>query len=314
MRRFWKWGTLLIALLICLFWMILPPKHFPVDTTFHIREGMSMRTIALSLHESHMVRSATLFQLITKITGQAENLQAGDYIFDDAVWTPEIMHRIVTGQHGDVFIHLTIPEGSSLQDIADITRAHIPDFNSDYFIEQAIPYNGYLFPDTYFIFPSITEDELITLMHDEFSEHLIEIIPEGLVEVTPEELREKIIMASILEREANGEEDMRLIAGVLWKRIAKGMPLQVDAPFMYILNKTSAQLTRDDLALDSPYNTYKYKGLPPAPIGNPGAAAIDTAFYPAASPYLFYLHDAEGGVHFAKTFSEHVQNKKKYLK
>jgi hypothetical protein len=79
MRRFWKWGTLLIALLICLFWMILPPKHFPVDTTFHIREGMSMRTIALSLHESHMVRSATLFQLITKITGQAENLQAGNY-------------------------------------------------------------------------------------------------------------------------------------------------------------------------------------------------------------------------------------------
>ena len=100
----------------------------------------------------------------------------------------------------------------------------------------------------------------------------------------------------------------------MWKRIDKGIPLQVDAPFLYILGKESSELTRNDLAIDSPFNTYKYKGLPPSPIGNPGLASIEAALKPKGSPYLYYLHDSSGAIHYAKTFTEHQSNIRKYLK
>ncbi len=105
-----------------------------------------------------------------------------------------------------------------------------------------------------------------------------------------------------------------MIAGILLNRLEKGMLLQVDAPFVYLLGKESKDLTVEDLKLDNPYNTYVYKGLPPGPIGNPGLQAIEAALSPTQNEYLFYLHDNDGDIHYAKTFAEHVKNKKNYLK
>jgi UPF0755 protein len=121
-------------------------------------------------------------------------------------------------------------------------------------------------------------------------------------------------MASIIEKEAKGEEDRYFISGILWKRISKGIPLQVDAPFLYILGKESSELTRADLAINSPFNTYKNKGLTPSPIGNPGLESIKAAIKPKDSPYLYYLHDSDGNIHYAKTYTEHLKNINKYLK
>ena len=121
-------------------------------------------------------------------------------------------------------------------------------------------------------------------------------------------------MASIIEKEANGEEDRAVISGILWKRIAQGMPMQVDAPFLFLLNKQSSELTIKDLAIDSPYNTYKYKGLPPGPINNPRLESIKAALNPQTSPYLYYLHDAKGGIHYASDFKGHQANITRYLK
>ncbi len=110
-----------------------------------------------------------------------------------------------------------------------------------------------------------------------------------------------------------GDSDRAIVSGILWNRLNKGMPLQVDATLGYVTGKSSSELTVNDLKSDSLYNTYTHKGLPPGPISNPGIAAIGAAIHPDISPYLYYLHDKNGVIHFARTFAEHKQNIAKYL-
>lgn len=121
-------------------------------------------------------------------------------------------------------------------------------------------------------------------------------------------------MASLLEEEARTTETRKMVSGILWKRLSAGMPLQVDAVFPYIIGKNTFEITLKDLEFDSPYNTYKYKGLPPGPISNPGKDSILAAIYPTKSDYWFYLSDKNGLMHYAITFDEHKINKAKYLK
>ncbi len=306
--------TLFFILSVVGIMMLFPPRSFPSDTIIHIEAGQPLSVIADTLYADNIVRSSRLLQLVMKATGTASSVKAGDYHFEAPLNLFALASRISRGEYGDVFVHVTIPEGSSLEEIASIAEKKLVDFNADYFFSEALSYNGYLFPDTYFLLPTTSEDEFLTILHDEFSDKLQTIIPNELVDVDPADLREKVIMASILEREANDENDMYIISGILWKRIEIGMPLQVDASFAYLLNKESSEVTMDDINLDSPFNTYKYKGLPPSPLGNPGSLALDAAFHPAVSPYLYYLHDPSGQVHFARTFKEHVQNKNKYLR
>ena len=136
----------------------------------------------------------------------------------------------------------------------------------------------------------------------------------GAIEASKHSLRDIVNMASILEREASTPEDMSLVSGVLWNRISKGMPLQVDATFMYLLGRKSSELTTADLKIKSAYNTYVNKGLPGGPIGNPGITAISAAINPTATSFMYYLSDKDGMMHYAKTFDEHVANKNKYLR
>ena len=121
-------------------------------------------------------------------------------------------------------------------------------------------------------------------------------------------------MASIIEREAITPEARRIVSGILWKRIKMGMPLQVDATFAYVNGKNTYELTAEDLHIDSKYNTYEYKGLPPGPICNPGLDSIIATIEPTATPYLYYLSEKNGTMHYAKTFEEHKMNKVKYMR
>ncbi|MEI7513041.1 MAG: endolytic transglycosylase MltG, partial [bacterium] len=125
---------------------------------------------------------------------------------------------------------------------------------------------------------------------------------------------EIITMASIIEGEAMKDEDRKIIADILWRRIDIGMMLQVDTTFMYINGKASSEITKADLKINSPYNTYTHKGLPPTPISNPGIEAINSAMFPTANKYLYYLSDKDGVMHYAVTFAEHKKNKEKYLR
>jgi len=123
-----------------------------------------------------------------------------------------------------------------------------------------------------------------------------------------------INMASLLEREANTEESMKMVSGILQNRLAEGMRLQADASLEYVLNRPLGTLTAEDLEIDSPYNTYRYDGLPPTPIGNPGLTSIMAVLEPTPSDYFYYLTDEDGEFHYAKTFDEHRANIKRYLR
>jgi UPF0755 protein len=176
---------------------------------------------------------------------------------------------------------------------------------------MAKSYEGYLFPDTYFFYENVTPIQVLETLRDNFNDK-IKLALLG-IQAFGKPLNEVIEMASIVEREATSTVDREIIAGILWKRIATGMPLQVDPPFYYVLGKSSAQLTVKDLAMNSPYNLYSHKGLPPTPISNPGIDSILATVNPTKTNYLFFLADRRGVIHYAVTNDDHVANKYKYL-
>lgn len=203
-------------------------------------------------------------------------------------------------------VRVTIPEGFNVRQIGEaLEKAGM--FRKEEFIAKAQDEEGYLFPDTYDFYKISTPEKVILKMRENF-----DLKVGGRVE--KEKLKEIIILASILEEEAATPKDWKIIAGILLKRTEAKMPLQVDATLTYITGKTSAEMTDEDLALASPYNTYKNLGLPPGPISNPGINVIDAALNPEKSPYWYYLSDKNGVIHYAKTFEQHKINKQKYIR
>ena len=176
---------------------------------------------------------------------------------------------------------------------------------------MAKSFEGYLFPDTYFFYSNVTPDQVIETLRNNFNQKIKTALLD--IQASGKSLQDVITMASIVEREATSSTDRKMIAGVLWKRISISMPLQVDPPFYYILGKDSSQITLKDLAMDSPYNLYKNKGLPPTPITNPGMSSILATVNPTTSNNLFFLSDKKGAIHYAPTYEGHVANKLKYL-
>ncbi len=286
-----------------------PRASFPQTVT--IARGSSIRTATNELKKHNLVRSPRLLELyITVVEGG--RVVSGDYLFEKSAPVTELAHRLTSGRYGESQIRITIPEGSTAKDIARIMDAGLPEFDSDVFLKLAAPKEGFLFPDTYFFFPSVTEVEIVQKLERNFNDQIADLSDE--LKASPHTLVEIVTMASLIEREAFGDPtEQRTISGILWKRIQKGMALQVDAPFWYLLGKGSSDLTVGDLQYDSRYNTYKYKGLPPGPIGNPGLASITAAVRPIQTDYLFYLHDKDGIVHYAATFDGHIKNKQLYL-
>jgi len=185
---------------------------------------------------------------------------------------------------------ITIPEGFDSYQIADVAGAKLKNFNRGVFLALATPLEGRLFPDTYFFYTFDTEVAVVQKLHENFKKKISAL--EGEILATGKTENDIIIMASLIERESKGDSDRELISGILWKRLKLGMRLQVDA---------------------AP-NTYQTKGLPAAPIANPGLAAITAALRPTESAYLYYLHDKKGNTYYAKTFAEHRANIEKYLK
>jgi UPF0755 protein len=160
-------------------------------------------------------------------------------------------------------------------------------------------------------FKYYTEVDVIKILKDNFNKKIDNL--SNKIKSSGKTLKDIVIMASIIEKESNGDDDRVAISSILWKRIENKMPLQVDATFLFLIGKESSELTRADLGLKSPYNTYINKGLPPGPISNPGIETLTAAMSPVKTQYLFYLHDKDGVVHYAKTFEEHKKNKQKYL-
>ncbi|MEK7568612.1 MAG: endolytic transglycosylase MltG [Patescibacteria group bacterium] len=303
-------GIVFFATLIS--FLLMPPRDFPKDKTITVRSGVSLGQVSLLLKDEHLIRSRTLFELCSRAVGGDKPILAGQYLFKDSAYACTIAMRIARGISGIPSVRVTIPEGMSNKEVAVVIAKLLPGFDSAFFLENARQKEGYLFPDTYLLSTSVNTEKIVSIMSANFEKKIESWIP--IIESSGRSLRDTIIMASILEKEATTDEDKELVSGILWKRIKIGMPLQVDATFMYLFNKKSSDITQADLQMKSVYNTYRNKGLPGGPIGNPGIAAIRAAIRPKDSPYLYYLSDDKGVMHYAKTFAEHVVNKGKYLR
>jgi UPF0755 protein len=298
----------ILAMFVTALW---PPADFPTGTTFHIEDNSSLGQIADNLYSNHLIKSETLLKSFVVMFSGQKGIKAGDYLFDSRQSVAEIAWRLVRGEEGFTPIKVTIPEGFDIRQVSAVFGKDIPAFATSTFMTEALPDEGYLFPDTYFFNSETTPNDAIQVMRNLFDQK-ISTVQDGIL-ISDRATSSVIIMASILEREATSSSDRRIIAGILWKRLDDKMPLQVDAALAYILNKDGTKLTSADLATTSPFNTYKNLGLPPTPIGNPGLSAIEDAITPTTTQYWYYLSDSNGGIHYAETYDEQISNEAKYL-
>ncbi len=278
---------IILIILFVIFWVRLvapPSQKGPIIV--HISSGDSLSRIAKVLKEENIVKSESFLQSVIASLDKDTNIAVGDYYFEKPINVYKVAYRLANGDHNVESIKITFPEGLTNSQMADILVKKIPDFNKTEFIQKTKDLQGYLFPDTYFFFPLTTIDEIIKDMEENFKTRTKDLLKDR------NNIEEIIIMASIVELEAKDENDAPTIAGILWKRLNLGIPLQVD---VYP-------------------STYKKKGLPESPIANPGLRAINATINKKETPYLYYLHAKDGQIYLAKTYAEHRKNIAKYLK
>lgn len=292
-------------------YVVEPPDDFPIDTLVNVPSGETLTQVSDTLEHSNVIRSALAFRVLVRVIGYERGVRAGDYLFKEPRDIFSVARAMSTGAFGLEPMRIRIPEGATTKDMSAIYGSRLQRFNRENFLAQAQPMEGFLFPDTYFFMPNATEDSVIQTMRQNFDAKIIDLQP--LIEKSGHSLSDIVIMASIIEREARNSEDRRKISGVLWNRMRKGMALQVDVTFLYTIGKGTFQLTKKDLASDSPYNTYVNKGLPPTAIGSPSLDSLRASVDPFKSDYLYFLADRNGVTHFCKTYACQLANKARYF-
>lgn len=285
-----------------------PPTLFPIGNDFKIETGLSVREIADKLTEENIIRSPHYFYFVFTHEFPDSFAQAGTYQFSSPKTTREVISSITSGRDQSPALKVTFPEGFRARDIGE----YLPDQFLPIPTETVVPYEGYLFPDTYFIKADTDLEALLTQMQQNFVEKL-KPFQEKIAQTSFTE-RDVIILASIIEREGKDIESKKLVSGILQNRLEIGMPLQVDASFDYLFDKTSAEVTSIELDHDSLFNSYLYTGLPPAPIANPGLESIEAVLEPTPSEFLYYLTGDDGVFYYAKTFEQHKVHKSRYLR
>jgi UPF0755 protein len=302
-----------IAICIVSFtWIVLTssPLTFKQNSIVRIEKGDSVKSIARQLKEKDMIHSEIFFTNTIIFLNLESKLVAGEYMFKKSSNMFEIIRRISAGDYGIDVKRVTFVEGITVKEIGILLEKEFYNITEEDFIAKALPYEGYLFPDTYFFTESITSEEIITKMRTTFDQ---KIASDPEILNSEKSLKDIVIMASIIEKEASATS-MQEVSDILWHRIDIGMPLQVDAGFVYERNKHTFELSLDDLRRDSPYNTYTRLGFTPTPISNPGLQALRAAAFPNDTDYLYFLTGYDGEMYYAKTLKEHDENKEKYLR
>ena len=302
---------LVVLLATFVFFVNSNSKDFPIGTVLTINKGETLSSTASILKGKGIIKSEFWFKYFSYFFAKGK-VMAGDYYLEKSQNLFQIVTKLANGEYDLITIKVLIPEGLNTKEITIFLADKIPSFDKKSFLKIASSKEGYLFPDTYNFLPNQSVGDIVSIMENNFAKKLDSVKTEILAFKKPES--DIIKMASILEGEARTTETRRIIAGILWKRISLGMPLQVDASFKYINGKTTFDLTPDDLEINSPYNSYTHKGLPPTPISNPGLDAIISTVTPIKTKYLYFLSDREGNMHYAVTYEEHLANKEKYLK
>jgi len=327
---------LIIVLAVCLgYWRSL---NSPLDAKgkerlFTVNQGETAEQIANHLRRESLIKSVFYFKYYV---GRNNSLKAGEYLISPRLTAREIAKILAAGEALSRERSIKIIEGWNLKDIGGYLEKNQvvpandflnlakrplkswqfnflkPDFLNDASAQANL--EGYLFPDTYRIFKDAAAEEIIFKILANFDKKLT---PEMRAEIKRQKktIYEIVTMASVIEREVRSTNDMKIVSGIFWDRIKNGQALESCATLAYILGVNKPQYTLEDTKINSPYNTYKYRGLPPGPIANPGLNAISAAIYPEFTPYNYFLSDpATGQTIYSKTLEEHNSNKYKYLK
>jgi len=311
-RHPWRWGVGACVVFVFLYLALFSaPFDFPTGSYVNVPSGQTVGQTAGALSVRNIIRSSVVFELLVRAFGTERQVVAGEYFFPKKENIFTVASRLGNGDFKVAPSRVLVPEGATVADIGQLLSKSIPDFTLAEFTQKARGKEGYLFPDTYFFMPGQDTDAILGAFANNFATHIASI--QHQIDAFGKPLSDVITMASLLEREAPDTYDRRVIAGILWKRIKLGMPLQVDAVFPYIMNKSSLDLTHADLESNSPYNTYTNKGLPPGPIANPSLDAILAAVTPIDTSYLYYLSDLNGNFHYSTTYAQHLAAKAKYL-
>jgi UPF0755 protein len=320
----------LAVIFLVLFWHLFIPRGFAFgpDLVYTVKKGMGAQEISKELAAKGIIRQAWFFDGYIMVSGNYSELQAGTYLVSPSMSVFEIVKKMTNGNV--IKNTVTVFEGWDIGDIAtfldkkdlfkreDILAAVQKDYYHTFeFLKdkpKKMDLEGYVFPDTYQLSDDVTADQFVQTALRNFDRKLT---PELRQEIAKQKLSlyNVIIMASMLEKEVPTLEDKKIVAGILYKRLEVGMPLQVDATVNYVTGKHDPSVTKKDTAVDSPYNTYKYYGLPIGPISNPGMDSILAAIYPEKSAYWFYLSDpATRKTIFSKNLDQHNAAIAKYLR
>lgn len=306
-----------------------PAEGIGPDVLFTVAKGSSAQDVAADLKSGGYIRSVLAFKLIAKATGVGSSLKAGSYRIKPGMGAKDILDALVSGKQA--LIRVTLPEGFTVSQIGSLLErlglgpastfseaARSPALLAELGI-PARSAEGYLFPDTYFFPAGFAAADGIRSMVKAFRER-VAAIPEA-ASLSPKELHERIVLASIVEREYKSPDEAPMMASVFYNRLKLRMALQSCATVVYViterLGKPHPEVVYDrDLKIDDPYNTYEHAGLPPGPISNPGLNSLRAVFYPAASRYLYFrlVDPGAGKHHFSLSLEEHLDASKLFIK
>jgi UPF0755 protein len=318
-------AAVLLAMLLCgYFFYALSPmsaQKGAVKSVFEIRSGDGFFQVGNGLLSAGLIRSAFIFDALLFFSGRMSQLEPGEYQLNQAMSAFSIADELTNSTSNEVTV--TIPEGSNIREIDGILSnalvihsGDLVNFHGEGNLE------GRLFPDTYHFFTGTAVRAVVQKFLDNFNVKAEPTLGFDESQCAANAACEKnLIIASIVEKEVPDPEDQRIVVGILLKRLATNMYLGLDATICYIKQMADPfsgtgcyPLTALDFKIDSPYNTYSHKGLPPAPIGNPGISAISAALNPESSPYWYYLSDPKTKkTIFAKTLEEQNRNRQRYL-
>lgn len=331
--------------------MFSPVANDGVGVRFTIEPGTPLTQIVQNLEDEGLIENYWSVALLLRMQGKENVVKAGTFTLSPTMSPQRIVEILTATAPPKDDIEVTIPEGFTAVDIVKrLVLEGVYEDGEQLLNEQvdleAYPFvdagscsagdgvpcsttfgalEGYLFPDTY----RFDTDASVQDIADRFLKNFSAKFDEALraeVAASGRTLRDVVIVASLIEEEAVNDPERPLIAGVIAQRLERGMLLQIDASVLYAqelvvraipgarFKAVDREITFSDLKIDSPYNTYKYGGLPPGPIASPGLASLIAALRPETSDYLFYLHDAEGNIHFARTLEEHISNRNRFLK
>lgn len=319
-----------LAIVFCLLvggglgWYVLngptPSAHETVRAVV-IRPQTGAFDIAKTLKEAHVIRSRVAFLVVAMARGTQRRLLAGEYEFAPGISLLEVIRRIEQGK--GLVNQVTIPEGYAARQIAELLQgkglvdqkrfmALLQDRQllQQYGVEGP-SLEGYLFPDTYRLVKGMREEAIIGLMAQRFAE-VFGSVERARARALKMSMTEVVTIASLIEREAQADEERPLISAVFHNRLRLGMPLQSDPTVLYSLSRFSGKLTKANLQAPSPYNTYLHRGLPPGPIASPGRASVMAALYPASSGYLYFVSKNDGTHVFSNTLREHGAMVRRY--